>query len=1393
MWTDEGYCTRSMVMTSQCLMGHYEWEGTMLAMRHRYSSTTGPILVSMSDEVRNDIPVSILKYWQTIEMLTPQNFDLGHSDDHTRPFSLCPTKQPHRGAACGTTMPWRMFTIDIRIVANTESVTPPSRFGGIKPLSVKQCRSQARDLFRGAPVICGMRLDSQAMPASSVDKGNDWFCPGKPSERIDGNALRIIRNVLHGHEAPKRPLIIDDAVMDEIIDRLSANSINCAIIYHVVRPRFAVAERGDGAGKPIDEYGFVSHTSRLTDSPYRNQDAERRALIVERKSAVTWFPHHSYQVTVAIDQRAAFETMNRILLRARPELREADTDQMQVALRERAPKGYAACLSISVRDDGMLIRDSLHLSQYARALSDLIIADRSSNKQSIPPDSWPKAGHDDPAQCLVDKWLESNESYRTRASFVPVTCEDLENLIIFLRHELGFDVVPGLDAADDYRSQSLLECCTVSIKHRYGTSSSHIAAAFMDSFYTQDLSDLIEVMTANPQQLSQPMRQYLSMNHPGRRHIATGEPKRPKSRDADSSNDNATLFSCMDPKNIPSACWPGNPKHVLSLHQQIAVNEIIASFMRGGTQSLMGVNGPPGTGKTTLLRDVIAAIIAERAKMIARFESPLQLFKGSRFGANRKYWILNEQISGYEIIVASANNKAVENISLELPSEKAIDKYWWKVIADSFVSRTASRYGGFAFGTTATAMTPAKNSSHDVIGDGGARDNSMQWALLCAKLGRKDNQGKFFDAFDKQFVDGILNQVDTTVDWNKAKDNFLKALQREESIRQTRQHEYKCRKREIRAEIGIDRVRGLMNQRHQELVEALRQKYYLRSEIIRASRQLDDARRRRDVSGQMLSYAQYELQYHGADRERLLTQRPSWFHIRQRVEWKRRLSNINQHLTVARQQYERQQYEYRYCCESAVNTLEYLLSGLRRQLESTSRVIKSLEDEIHNLEAQNLAMERALDKRIGDMLSSYGTPFRAPYIDREWNDARTRVFLEALALHQATIAANHKRIWTNLHGIGNVVSNRNGDLPVDLIMQAWRTLFLVVPVISTTFASVSRMFGSFRDGICDSDDRRFGLALIDEAGQAQPQYAAGLLQRVRYCVAVGDPAQLEPVDTVPPQVRRLMTGAFHIQHIPRVSSNVQECVDYQTPLGQTPGTAADGNWIGIPLIVHRRCHNPMFSICNDMAYGGRMRSAVSGSTAATSDMNPATRLPASCWYDVRGESSSTSPRVAGATKNQWRPAEGERLRRLLGKLLGDRTTPSEDSIDPQDILVISPFKAVAVNIRDIYRDVVAQLVGEEHADKLAANHSGTVHISQGRESDVVILVLGSQPGEAGAGSRRWVNSKPNLLNVAVSRAKWRLYVIGNVRDWTEGVDMRYSRQLGAGLGARVDAMLEISR
>ena len=47
----------------------------------------------------------------------------------------------------------------------------------------------------------------------------------------------------------------------------------------------------------------------------------------------------------------------------------------------------------------------------------------------------------------------------------------------------------------------------------------------------------------------------------------------------------------------------------------------------------------------------------------------------------------------------------------------------------------------------------------------------------------------------------------------------------------------------------------------------------------------------------------------------------------------------------------------------------------------------------------------------------------------------------------------------------------------------------------------------------------------------------------------------------------------------------------------------------------------------------------------------------------------------------------------------------------------------------------------------------------------MILVLGGDPRRPRG--REWAAGKPNLLNVAVSRAKRRLYVISNQESWRE--------------------------
>lgn len=303
-----------------------------------------------------------------------------------------------------------------------------------------------------------------------------------------------------------------------------------------------------------------------------------------------------------------------------------------------------------------------------------------------------------------------------------------------------------------------------------------------------------------------------------------------------------------------------------------------------------------------------------------------------------------------------------------------------------------------------------------------------------------------------------------------------------------------------------------------------------------------------------------------------------------------------------------------------------------------------------------------------------------------------------------------------------------------------QSIFLLTPVISTTFASAQTFLGDVKkSGV-------LGTLIIDEAGQAQPQMAVGAMFRCRKAIIVGDPKQIEPVVTAETDMIKQLLTAEILAGYKDKKISVQAFADYINPYGTYLGKDEEKEWVGCPLVVHRRCIDPMYTISNVLSYDGTMKQQ----TAAPKEDRARTFiLDKSCWIDVAGAENS-------GKKDHFVKAQGELVLKLLARKF------ERDPIDIPRLFIITPFTSVKEGMLEMIKK--SELYGKEPRVRkwLNANNIGTVHTFQGQGTDEVIFLLGCDSKSMGAVN--WVNN--NIVNVAATRAKFRFYMIGDKSVWT---------------------------
>lgn len=792
-------------------------------------------------------------------------------------------------------------------------------------------------------------------------------------------------------------------------------------------------------------------------------------------------------------------------------------------------------------------------------------------------------------------------------------------------------------------------------------------------FYVEDLEHCIQnIEQFGVEGLSYPLHQYL---------LGNTNPK-----EIPNAAGNGEIFHKLT-KGFHLGRWPENPKYSLSLLQKVAVDVALDHTKN----PIVAVNGPPGTGKTTLLKDIIATRFVERTRRL------IELIDSGTFShstTDKKWQSKTEMTDSWftsaearqilmsnSIIVASSNNKAVENISKELPAKSSID----------------SRY--------LNSMTHFRN----VVPD-------SDWGMFCAVLGNSTNRRNFKAQLSK--LQNHLKYLNDTFGLNQLVSHLKKSESLEDKLK---------------------------------LVENITIKWKSDRQILDLINDLNQCSNREKYRN-----------FYDPFIKALMSINNEQLEISDFIEhWKQNTDDEWAEIVDSLDAVKKQWYAKKLYMSHKKNKLD----SAKLEFNKCLNEIKGMTDWGFDLTEQLLTAEQYAINQDEDIdIVEKRLQLKSPFASEKSNDFRSRMFCAALALNEALVefyATDFEGLWDDLYNLleGKLISNE--DVPYH--EQLWALLFLICPIISTSLSSIENQFKQMQM------KQGFGVAMIDEAGQAVNYHVVGLLQRCKQAIFVGDPIQLEPVVTIPSTIdfniaqeylnlsneyNKKQWGDEYIVS----SSSAQSIADLAGSYYSTIGERR----VGIPLLVHRRCLDPMFSIANKIAYKDKMVLATYAGSMQDKKIIP------SGWVNVE-EKIIKGHGYANQT-------EAEIALELVEYLVNQHNDMVKGGI-----FIITPFTKMKETLQKEWRKKAKDTGNEQwmklafgegkdnqNIDAFAYENIGTVHTFQGKEASIVILCLAASHIRNKMGGVKWVNSKPNLLNVAATRSKHHLFIIGNMNDWASG-------------------------
>lgn len=348
----------------------------------------------------------------------------------------------------------------------------------------------------------------------------------------------------------------------------------------------------------------------------------------------------------------------------------------------------------------------------------------------------------------------------------------------------------------------------------------------------------------------------------------------------------------------------------------------------------------------------------------------------------------------------------------------------------------------------------------------------------------------------------------------------------------------------------------------------------------------------------------------------------------------------------------------------------------------------------------------------------------------ELSEASETLWRSWLRLQPKRLSQEDRRLLREYASLLQMIvsSNESGEKLGREVFARYYSLFPKITGIQSCWAVTSlsaRGRVPFEPGF-------FDLLVIDEASQCDIASALPLLYRAKRAVIIGDPKQLKHISSLPVrQDRQLLAKHCLVEGFGGWAYSVNSLFDLSSGLCRSEDIVC--------LRDHHRSHADIIGFSNQQFYEGRLRIAT-----RYDRLRPAQRdQPAVRWLDVRGK--VMRPSTGGAVNDE----EARMVVREIERLVLQQGYRGS-------IGVVSPFRGQTNRIRDL----VFQNNGL--SEKLPALDflADTVHRFQGDERDIIVF---SPVVSAGFpdGAAIFLRNNPNLFNVAITRARATLLVIGD--------------------------------